>query len=199
MSRLSFRTEFEKLNDTKEWTTVFTDETMDDFMVIRRELSGLRFMHVVVTFQHYAVACICCGYTRMLDVSDYVKNHFDGQRETFLKKGWDGSARDFFVQITHAELTNIVLPQPGISCDQDHRQRFGSIGMYVCSKSNLESSHCIGLPNLCARKTFREWILPKRNLQQVTSAATFRVYSWLFWACESVFASPAIDESCFGT
>ena len=44
----SFRTEFEKLNDTKEWTTVFTDETMDDFMVIRRELSGRGCRHLLL-------------------------------------------------------------------------------------------------------------------------------------------------------
>ena len=99
--------------------------TIKDILVIRRQLSGLCYMHAPTVMQHYKVA----GFTRasdhrMIDVASFVRNNMRGRAlEHHLVNDGGGSSVQFLQNITNVEFPEtmgIKLPRlPKQLCHQN--------------------------------------------------------------------------------
>ena len=84
---------------------------MDEYLVIRRQLSGICYMHAGALLQHYLQCIRTPGMVdqKMLDLSTYIRNCFSNHELTeFLVKGEGGSSVSFFARITGISVRKLL-------------------------------------------------------------------------------------------
>ena len=82
--------------------------TISDFLVIRRQLSGLCYMHAPTVLQHYkVVGCTQKTDHKMINVGEYVRTKLEGDAfAEHLTRNAGGSSTQFLDTITKGAATN---------------------------------------------------------------------------------------------